>query len=62
MAGQTTLPGAPTGRWARNRAEGLATAARPRSPISKTPTSSVAPKRFFTARKSLRLKEGSLSK
>ncbi len=38
-------------RSARNSAEGLATCARPWSVISNTPISSVAPKRFFTARR-----------
>ncbi len=37
-------------RSARNSAEGLGTSARPRSVISKTPISSVGPKRFLTAR------------
>src|SRR5262249_19718118 len=38
------------GRSARNAADGFCTSASPRSPISKTPTSLVDPKRFFTAR------------
>ena len=44
----TALPAMLPRRSARNRAEGLATSARPASVISNTPISSVAPKRFFT--------------
>ena len=41
-------PGAFTIRSARKASEGLVTSVIPRSPISKTPTSDVAPKRFLT--------------
>ena len=47
----TALPATLPRRSARNSADGLATSARPRSVISNTPISSVAPKRFFTARR-----------
>ena len=46
----------------RNKAEGLATSARPRPVISKTPISSVGPKRFLTARKIRKLRPPSPSK
>ncbi len=43
-------PGASTSRSARNASEGLSTSTMPPPCISKTPTSEVAPKRFFTLR------------
>ena len=46
----TAEPGEPTGRSARNSADGLATGCRPCSVISNTPSSDTAPKRFLTAR------------
>ena len=45
-------PGALTMRSARNASEGLVTSTIPRSCISNTPTSEVAPKRFLTERSS----------
>ena len=45
-------PGAGSSCSTRNARAGSATSARPSSPISKTPTSSVEPKRFFDARSS----------
>ena len=47
----TMQPVAWGGRSARNRAEGLSTGARPSARISKTPISSVGPKRFLVARR-----------
>ena len=44
------LPGALTTRSARKASEGLATSTMPLPRISNTPTSLVAPKRFFTLR------------
>ena len=46
----TAEPGEPAGRSARKSAEGFATGVSPVSVISKTPSSEIAPKRFFTAR------------
>ena len=46
----TALPATLPRRSAKNRAEGFSTSARPAPVISNTPISSVAPKRFFTAR------------
>jgi hypothetical protein len=43
-------PGAFTIRSARKASDGLLTSTMPRSSISKTPTSDVAPKRFLTER------------
>ena len=44
-------PASPRSRPARNSSDGFGTSARPRSVISKTPISSVGPKRFLTARR-----------
>ncbi len=52
MVAATTLPGTPTGRSARNAADGFSTATRPASRISNTPSSPACPKRFFTERSS----------
>ena len=51
MPAKTAAPGAEASRPDRNRAEGLVTSQRPAPVISKTPISSVAPKRFFTERR-----------
>ena len=49
--GATTEPGVPGRRSARNSADGSGTLSSPASVISKRPSSSVAPKRCFTARR-----------
>ena len=49
IAASTTLPGARVASPTK-RAEASATSTRPAGPISKTPTSLVEPKRFFSAR------------
>ena len=51
IVGTTTLPGASPACSTRNARAGSATSARPSSRISKTPTSSVDPNRFFTVRR-----------
>ena len=51
MPANTTAPVTSSRRSARNSSDGLRTSARPASTISKTPISSVAPKRFFTLRR-----------
>jgi hypothetical protein len=51
MPAKTAEPETLPRRSARNRAEGFGTSTSPASVISKTPISSVAPKRFFTARR-----------
>ena len=48
---KTAAPATLPRRSARNRAEGLATSMSPASDISKTPISSVGPKRFLVARR-----------
>ena len=50
IAGSTTDPGALVASSTK-RADGSATSVRPPERISKTPTSLVAPKRFFSARR-----------
>ena len=50
IAGRTTDPGARVASSTK-RAEGSATSISPPERISKTPTSLVAPKRFFSARR-----------
>lgn len=51
MAAVTTEPLAVVSRSARKSSLGLSTSWRPSGPISKTPTSLTAPKRFFAARR-----------
>ena len=51
MPAKTDVPAAVASRPDRKKAEGLPTSARPRPVISKTPISSVGPKRFFMARR-----------
>ena len=53
--GATTLPGAGVSCSTRKARAGSVSSARPPSPISNTPTSSVDPNRFFEARRSRRL-------
>ncbi|MNV97270.1 hypothetical protein D3C71_1923710 [compost metagenome] len=43
MPANTAEPAAPSSRWSRNKAEGLATCSSPSSVMAKTPISSVAP-------------------
>ena len=51
MPANTAVPGALTSRSPRNSSDGLATSRSPLSTISNTPISSVAPNRFFVARR-----------
>ena len=51
MPANTAVPGVARSRPARKSSDGFGTSARPRSVISKTPISSVGPKRFLTARR-----------
>ncbi len=51
MPAKTAVPGVGRSSEPMNRRDGLVTSASPPSDISKTPISSVGPKRFLTARR-----------
>ena len=51
MPANTAVPGWPRSRSDKNSSDGLVISLKPPPVISKTPISSVGPKRFFTARK-----------